>query len=92
MDAIKNVAVVVDPNAIQISPAINPMKTNESGRYGWKVGQGCWYVVVAADGYQTLTSPMVGVPPAVADLDLTLLPLSTDTGRLKSTFLPVIVK
>jgi hypothetical protein len=29
-------------------------------------------VQIEAEGYQTLVSPLVGVPPAVTDLDLTL--------------------
>src|SRR5690606_19137040 len=55
-----------------ISPNINPQVTNAQGRYGWDVAEGCWFVTVTAEGYQPLTSPVVGVPPAVTDLDLAL--------------------
>ncbi len=56
----------------QISPTINPQITGSDGSYAWDVVEGCWYVVVAAEGYQTIVSPLVGVPPEVTDLDLTL--------------------
>ena len=58
-----------------VEPDVNPFITNDAGYYGWDVAIGCWYVEVSADGYQALTSPVVGVPPAVTDLDLTLNPL-----------------
>lgn len=64
--------VLVNPASPEISPNVNPFVTNNIGYYGWDVAEGCWYVVVEADGYQTLTSPVVGVPPEVTDLDLQL--------------------
>ncbi|MFK7800208.1 MAG: carboxypeptidase regulatory-like domain-containing protein, partial [Anaerolineae bacterium] len=54
------------------SPAIPTQVTGEDGKYGWDVAEGCWYVVVEAEGFDTLVSPMVGVPPAVLDLDIAL--------------------
>jgi len=59
-----------------IDPAVNPQITTAQGRYGWNVAAGCWYVVVAKTGYNTLTSPVVGVPPEVTDLDLQLVPIA----------------
>ncbi len=58
------------------SPAIAMQRTDTDGRYGWDVAAGCWYVTVAADGYEPLTSPVVGVPTEVTDLDLELTPLA----------------
>ena len=55
-------------------PAVNPQYTDADGRYGWDVAEGCYYVVVLADGYAERVSPIVGVPPAVTDLDLELTP------------------
>ena len=55
-----------------ISPSINPQVTGRDGRYGWDVAEGCWYVSVEAKGYYTQVSPLVGVPPEVTDLNLTL--------------------
>ncbi|WP_408895621.1 collagen binding domain-containing protein [Nocardioides sp. R1-1] len=58
----------------EISPNVNPFVTNAVGYYGWDVAEGCWYVVVSKPGYKTLTSPVVGVPTAVTDLNLQLEP------------------
>lgn len=60
----------------RLDPALNPQLTDDVGHYGWDVAAGCWYVTVAKPGFKTLTSPVVGVPPAVTDLDLELQPLS----------------
>ncbi len=61
----------------QISPNVNPQVTGSDGRYGWDVVTGCWYVKVSAPGYIPKISALVGVPPAVTDLDLTLQPAAT---------------
>ena len=55
-----------------IAPAVNPQITGEDGRYGWNMAEGCWYVVVKAEGYATGMSPLVSIPPQVTDLDMTL--------------------
>lgn len=60
----------------QIDPQVNPQVTGEDGRYGWNVVTGCWYVKVSAPGYASKTSALVGVPPEVTDLDMTLDPLN----------------
>ena len=44
----------------EIEPDVNPFVTNAIGYYGWDVAQGCWYVVVSKDGYDTLTSSRGG--------------------------------
>jgi hypothetical protein len=49
------------------------------------VVEGCWYVAVQAKGYKTRISPLVGVPPAVTDLDLKLTPGA-------DVYLPLIIK
>ena len=56
----------------QIDPQVNPQVTGSDGRYGWNVVTGCWYVKVSAAGYASKTSALVGVPPEVTDLDMTL--------------------
>jgi hypothetical protein len=76
---------LVNPASPEISPNVNPFVTNNVGYYGWDVAEGCWYVVVEAAGYDDLTSPVVGVPTEVTDLDLTLQP-----KVLKATAAPVI--
>ncbi|MCB0018605.1 MAG: hypothetical protein KDE09_12505, partial [Anaerolineales bacterium] len=66
--------VIADPHSGLISPTLNAMTTDLEGYYGWDVATGCWFVVVEAPGYATLTSPVVGVPPEVVDLNLSLVP------------------
>ena len=56
----------------QINPQANPQITGSEGRYAWDVVEGCWFVVVEATGYARKVSPLVGVPPAVTDLNLQL--------------------
>ncbi len=64
--------LLADPNSGLIDPAVNPQTTNAQGRYGWDVAAGCWYITVAAPGYYPVTSPVVGVPTEVTDLDIQL--------------------
>lgn len=71
---------LVNAASPEISPHVNPFVTNNVGYYGWDVAEGCWYVVVEAQGYTTLTSPVVGVPSEVTDLDLALTPVTTPGG------------
>jgi hypothetical protein len=72
----------------QISPNVNPQITGADGRYGWNVVTGCWYVTVSADGYASKISPLVGVPPEVTDLDLTLDALNLPN----KVYLPLVLK
>jgi hypothetical protein len=56
-----------------MAPSVNPFLSNAGGRYGWSLTEGCWYVVVEADGYEPLTSPVVGIGSPIVDLDLELV-------------------
>lgn len=67
----------VDGGNELIEPDINPQRTSADGRYGWNVAQGCWYIVVSAEGYVTQTSSVVGVPPEVTDLHIALEPIES---------------
>jgi hypothetical protein len=71
----------------RIDPPVNPQLTDDQGHYGWDVATGCWFVVVSAPGYLTKISPAVGVPPAVTDLDIYLIP----EGAYK-VYLPLVRK
>ncbi|MDJ0756165.1 MAG: carboxypeptidase regulatory-like domain-containing protein [Ardenticatenaceae bacterium] len=85
-----NADVDVSGPAPIFDPAVNPQTTDTSGRYGWDVAGGCWFIVVEADGYLPLTSPLVGVPPEVTDLDIALEPeLVIEEYEL---FLPSVVR
>jgi len=71
------ISIVADTNSGTIDPATNPLFTDEVGHYAWDVAEGCWYIVVQADGYETQTSPVVGAPPEVTDLNMELVPYPT---------------
>ncbi|MCZ7665841.1 MAG: leucine-rich repeat domain-containing protein [Chloroflexi bacterium] len=79
--------VIVNTELTTVVPLLSHQQTDADGHYGWDVQKGCWYVVVRADGYETLTSPVVGIPPEVTDLDLALAPEGSSI-----IFLPMIVK
>lgn len=66
----------------QIDPNVNPQVTGVDGRYGWNVVTGCWYVQVSAPGYVSQISTLVGVPPEVTDLDITLTPGATPERKV----------
>jgi hypothetical protein len=77
--------VVPNPEFKPYAPLLSYQLTDAVGYYGWDVSEGCWYVEVEAVGYESLTSPVVGVPPEVTDLDLTLTP------KLR-VFLPLVLR
>lgn len=74
--------VVAIPLPSLIDPTLTSQITDSEGYYGWDVAAGCWYVVVEAEGYETLVSPVVGVPTEVTDLDLMLRPESPTAIQL----------
>ncbi len=76
----------------QNAPDVNPQITGADGRYGWNVVTGCWYVTVSAPGYKSKTSALVGVPPEVTDLDMTLEPGETPLPTEKKVYLPVVTR
>ncbi|HOS79831.1 MAG TPA: leucine-rich repeat domain-containing protein [Anaerolineae bacterium] len=80
-----DLGVLVNPVARPVMPAISYQHTNAIGYYGWDVPEGCWYVQVEAEGYVPLVSPVVGVPPAVTDLNLALRPI-------QRIYLPLVVR
>ena len=81
--------MVANPEVTVTAPAIPFQQTTAAGYYGWNVPLGCWYVTVTAEGYEPFTSPVVGIPPAVTDLDLALTPL--EGGNFK-VFLPLTLR
>jgi len=81
--------IVVNPEVTMTAPQIPYQQTTVEGYYGWDVPQGCWYVTVTAEGYEPFTSPVVGIPPAVVDLDLALTPLG---GVDFKVFLPLVLR
>lgn len=76
-----------------MSPKVNPFISNQIGYYGWDVAAGCYYVVVTHPGYQTLTSPVVGVPSEVTDLNLQLTPkaLGLDENAFSTRYIKALM-
>ncbi len=68
----QSLGVVAETGFANFSPPVNPLLTSDQGKYGWDVGAGCYYVVVTAPGYVRKVSAVVGVPPAVLDLNIRL--------------------
>ena len=87
-----NVEVLEANGERLIDPLWNPQVTGATGYYGWDVAGGCWYVSVEAAGYASQVSPVVGVPPAVTDLDIALSPLPTAQAASNPLFLPVLLR
>ena len=75
----------VDPTvaAAQINPIHNPQTTVADGRYAWQLMAGCWYVEVAADGYLTTVSSVIGSSETPVVLDVVLT-------RMPTIYLPII--
>ena len=80
-----DLGVMAPTNSGAGQSATNPFLTDAEGYYGWDVAAGCWYVVVEATGYQTLVSPVVGVPPEVTDLNLALAQSNTQIVQFSAT-------
>lgn len=79
--------VLAVPIPTQIDPQLTTQLTDADGHYGWDVAAGCWYVVVVAQGYFDLVSPVVGVPTEVTDLDLQLQPLPPTSVALRASII-----
>jgi hypothetical protein len=50
----------------------NPQITNEYGMYGWDVPQGLWQVKYEKDGYETVYSDWLPVPPPQLDINVAM--------------------
>ncbi|MGC9348408.1 MAG: leucine-rich repeat domain-containing protein, partial [Anaerolineae bacterium] len=70
-----DLGIIVNPEITPTAPKTPYQHATVDGYYGWDVSRGCWYVTVQAEDYEPLTSPVVGVPPDVSDLDLALTPI-----------------
>lgn len=52
---------------------INPQQTDQAGKYGWDVPPGKWKVVWTKDGYETLSSAELDVPPPHTEVNAGLV-------------------
>jgi len=81
--------IIANADVKAFTPDLPYQQTTVEGYYGWDVSYGCWYITVEAEGYESLTSPVVGAPPEVTDLDLALAPTAIEeTGPLVKSVTP----
>lgn len=59
---------------------INPVLTDENGRYGWDVPEGCWKVQWQKDGYETKYSKALKVLPPHLDVHVSMVAISAPTA------------
>jgi hypothetical protein len=55
-----------------IKPNVNPQVTGANGLFQWDVSEGTYRVVVSKEGYETVTSDAVDIPPPVLDLHIAM--------------------
>ena len=60
----------------------NPILSDSLGAYAWDVPEGSWKVVCAMEGYETMESEWLPVPPAQSGIDFAMV--SREAPRLKS--------
>lgn len=53
----------------------NPLMSDDMGRYSWDVPEGWWRVKVEKDGYETVWSDWMTVPPVQTDVNLGMSPI-----------------
>lgn len=78
-------AIINFDDGVAFDPTANPQVTAADGYYGWDVSEGCWYVVVEAEGYPTVATPIVGVPPEVTDLDIKMY-------KSYNVYVPIVIR
>jgi len=69
-----------------ITPAINSITVASQGQFAWTLGEGCWYVLAQAVGYESQTSPAFGVPPVMTKLQIELQHITV----IRPVYLPLI--
>lgn len=77
--------VIAQPAPGRMSPASHTQVTGADGGFGWSLSTGCWYVRVAAPGYQPQLSKLAGSPPIVSGLDVALTPQGNSVPTLAFT-------
>ncbi|MGM9978879.1 MAG: leucine-rich repeat protein [Clostridium sp.] len=54
---------------------LNPIYTDKEGRYAWDVPEGLWRVKYELDGYETVYSEWMNVPPPQTDVNIGMISL-----------------
>ena len=52
---------------------LNPLLTDKEGKYLWDVPEGEWKVVCEKEGYETVETDWMGIPPVRTDVNLSLV-------------------
>ena len=52
---------------------LNPLLTDKEGNYLWDVPEGEWKVVCEKEGYETVETDWMGIPPVRTDVNLSLV-------------------
>ena len=71
-------------NALEYSQ-LNPLTTDIDGRYAWDVPEGWWRVKYEKDGYVTVWSDWMTVPPIQTDVNIGMMPTVLADYSLKAT-------
>ena len=58
---------------------LNPVFTDSEGRYAWDVPEGMWQVKYELDGYETVSSDWMPVPPPQTDVNIGIISLAVPT-------------
>lgn len=61
---------------------MNPLTTDLEGRYAWDVPEGWWRVKVEKEGYETVWSEWLPVPPPQTEVNLGMTPLTAALGDI----------
>ena len=64
---------------------LNPMRTDAEGFYSWDVPEGWWRVKYEKDGYVTVWSDWMTVPPIQTDVNIGMMPTVLADYSLKAT-------
>jgi len=63
-------------NALEYNQ-VNPLVTDAEGRYAWDVPEGWWRVKYEKEGYETVWSEWLPVPPPQTEVNIGMTPIAT---------------
>lgn len=63
-----------------IAPHANPEVTGDDGMYQWDVSAGFYRVIVTKSGYDSVTSPILSIPPPVTNAHIAMTKPSGNDG------------
>ena len=72
---------------------LNPLLTDKEGKYLWDVPEGEWKVVCEKEGYETVETEWIDIPPVRTDVNISLINKSTpaiESANMENT--DIIIK